>query len=78
MRLHGRFHFVLGCFEFFLQHIPFVILGKFVQAVTAAEQVLTYAQRFCQLDDIGADVLDLLAILGFNRDKAIGNQTAEV
>jgi len=63
MRLHRRFHFVLCRLQFFLKRIPLVVLGKLVDAVAAAEHVLAYAQRLRQFDNVGPDVLNLLAVL---------------
>ena len=78
VRLHGRFHFVLGRFQFFLERVPFIVLGKFIQTVAAPEQVLTYSQSFGELDNVRADILDLLTVLCFDGDKSIGNQAAQV
>src|SRR5258708_25186848 len=36
-----------------------VVLGELVDAVAAAEHVLTHAERLRQLDNVGADVFDL-------------------
>ena len=78
MRLHRRFHFVLGRFQFLLKRIPLVVLGEFVDAVAAAEHVLAYAQRFREFDNVGADVFDLLAVFRFNRNKSVRDQAPEI
>ena len=53
-------------------------LGKFVDAIAAAEQLLAHSERLSELHDIRADILDLLTVLGFHGDESIGNQTAEI
>ena len=65
-------------FQFFLERVPFVVLGEFVNAIAAAKQALANSERLCQLDDVGSDVFDLLTVLCFDRDKAVGNQPAEI
>ena len=54
------------------------MLGKFVDAIATAEQLLADSERFSELHDIGPDIFDLLTVLGFDGDEAISNQTAEV
>jgi hypothetical protein len=68
----------LSGLKFFLKRVPLVVLGKLIDAVAATEDVLTYAERFRELNDVGPDVFNLLTVLRFNRDETIGNQTAEV
>ena len=78
VRLHRGFHFVLGRLEFFLERIPFAVLGEFVDAIAAAEHVLAYPERLRQLDDVCADVLHLLAVLRLDGDETVRDQTTEV
>src|SRR5882762_2016549 len=78
VRLHRGFYFVLCRFQFFLKRVPFVVLGKFVDATAAAKQLFADPEGFCELDDVRPNILDLLTILRLHGDKAIGNQTAEV
>ena len=54
------------------------MLGEFVDAIAAAEHVLAYSKRFGKLDDIRANIFDLLAVFCFNSDKAIGDQATQV
>src|SRR2546428_9878403 len=78
MRLHGRLHFVLGGFQFLLKRVPFIVLGEFVNAVAAAENVFTDTERFRHFNDVSSSVLHLLTILSLDRDEAICDQTAKV
>src|SRR6266581_705550 len=78
VRLHRGFHLILRRFQFLLERVPLVVLGKFIDAIAAAEQLLAYSERFSELHDIRADVLHLLTVLGFHGDEPIGYQTAEV
>ena len=78
VRLHRRFHFVLRCFQFFLERVPLIVFGELVDTVAAAEHVLAYAQRLGHFDNVGADVFNLLAVFGFNRDESVGDQTAKI
>src|SRR5205823_14535122 len=68
----------LSRLEFFLERVPFVVLGELVDAVAAAEHVLAHAQRLRQFDNVGPDVFDLLAVFRFDRDEAVGNQSAKI
>ena len=78
VRLHRGFYFVLRRFQFFLKRVPFVVLGKFVDAIAAAKQLLADPEGFCEFDDVRPNILDLLTVLCFHGDKAIGDQTAKV
>src|SRR4029434_3577669 len=78
VRLHRGFYFVLRRFEFFLQRVPFVVFGKFVDAATATKQLFADAERLCEFDDVRPNIFDLLTVLCFHGDKAISNQTTEV
>ena len=78
IRLHRGLHFVLRRLQFFLKRVPFVVLGELVDALAAAEHVLAHAERLRQLDDVGADVLHLLAVLRFDGDETVGNQAAKI
>ena len=71
VRLHRCFHFVLRCFEFFLKRVPLIVFRELVDAVTAAEHVLAHAERLRQLNNIGADVFDLLTVFRFHRDESV-------
>ena len=46
--------------------------------LSEANDVLTDPKSLRQLDHIGPDVLNLLAVLRFNRDETIRNQAAEI
>ncbi len=76
--MHRGFHFVLGRLEFFLERIPFAVLGEFVDAIAAAEDVLAHPERLRQLDDVRADVLHLLAVLRFDGDETVRDQTTQI
>jgi len=55
-----------------------VVLGKVIDAVAAAEQLLADSERLAELHDVRPDILHLLTVLGFHGDEAIGYQPAEV
>src|SRR6266487_5023703 len=78
VRLHRGFYFVLRRFEFFLQRVPFVVFGKFVDAATTTKQLFADAERLCEFDDVRPNIFDLLTVLCFHGDKAISNQTTQV
>ena len=79
VRLHRGFHFVLRRFQFFLERVPFVVLGKFVDAIAAAEQLSRLLRALLpSLMMSDADILHLLAVLRFHGDEAVRDQTAEV
>ena len=64
--------------QFFLERVPLIVLCKFIDAFTAAEQLLAHSQRLSQLHDVRADILYLLTVLRFHGNEPIGYQTAEV
>ena len=53
-------------------------LGKFIDAIAAAEQLLAYSERLAKLHDIRADILDVLTVLGFHGNEPVSYQTTQV
>src|SRR5690348_6705852 len=78
MGLHRRLHFVLGRLKFFLKRVPFIVLRELINAIAAAQDVLTDAESFRQFDDVSADIFYLLAVFRLNRNKAVRDQTTEI
>src|SRR3984893_5638436 len=78
MRLHRRFYFVLRRLQFFLERVPFVVLGKLIDTIAAAEDVLAHPERFRQFDNVGPDVLYLLTVFRFNRNESVRDQAPEI
>ena len=75
---HRVLHLVLRGLEFFLQNVPLFTVGEFREALAAIENFFADAEAFPQRENVLAEILHLLRVLGFHSDVSIGDQTAEI